>query len=122
MGAGVLTMVGGFFIFLGGLLISFLGVFFALLGVSSAFFFVGLLLGLLTLVMGVLMLTVPRAHVVWGVLTIVLAFASLPFALGGFLIGFLLALIGGILAVRWKPLGGMGIVDVTARRVPPPPG
>jgi Family of unknown function (DUF6114) len=120
VGAGVLTILGGFFILLGGLLVSFLGVVFALVGVFSSLFFVGLALGLLTMLVGVLMMVLPRAHLAWGILAVLFAVASLPFALGGFLLGFLLALIGGLLAIRWKPGTIAGVIDVTGRRVPPP--
>jgi hypothetical protein len=102
VGAAVLTILGGFFIIGGGLVFAFVGALFAVLGFVSAFFLVGLLIGVLTLIVGLLMLIVPLGHVVWGALAVVLALASIPFALGGFVIGFILTLIGGILALRWK--------------------
>lgn len=119
VGAGVLTIVGGFFIIVGGLLFALIGAFFALLGFHSGIFLLGLLVGFLTLIMGVLMIAVPSGHTVWGVLAVVLSIASLPVALGGFIIGFLLALLGGVLAIRWKrPLERS--ITVQGRVVPPP--
>jgi len=70
---------------------------------------------------GFLMIALPSAHVVWGILAIVFALASIGVALGGFLVGFLLTLIGGILALAWKPPTDR-YITVEARRVPPPTG
>ncbi|MGP8078785.1 MAG: DUF6114 domain-containing protein [Thermoplasmata archaeon] len=124
VGAGVLTVIGGFFILVGGLFVAALGVVFAIFGLVSGFFLIGLLVGALTLIVGLLMLAVPSGHVVWGVLAIGLAVASVPFALGGLILGFLLTLIGGILALVWKrPIER--VITVEGRSVPPagpPPG
>lgn len=120
IGAGVLTIVGAFFILLGGVGFAVIGAIFAVFGVSSAFFFLGLLVGALTLIMGVLMIAVPSGHTVWGVLAIVFALVSIVVALGGFIIGFILTLVGGILAVTWKaPVERF--MTVEGRTVPPPP-
>lgn len=109
--------MGGLFILGGGLVFAAVGaLFFAFFGFLSGLFLVGLLVGLLTIIMGVLMIALPPAHVIWGVLTIVFAVVSLPFALGGFFIGFLLALIGGILAIVWKPMPMPPPVPVTEAR------
>ena len=117
--AGVLTMLGGVFIFFGGIAIAFLGAIFALFGFVSSLFLIGLLLGALTVLVGLLMIAFPSGHAVWGILAVALAFASLPFALGGFLLGFLLTLLGGALAFRWRrPMEPY--VTVSARTVPPP--
>ncbi|HTW56446.1 MAG TPA: DUF6114 domain-containing protein [Thermoplasmata archaeon] len=116
----VLTFVGGLFVILGGVFVAALGTVLALLGHSSIIFYLGLLDGLLLLAVAGLMAAVPRAHVVWGVLAIVLSVASLVVALGGFVVGFLLALIGGLLAIAWRP-SKAAFVTVGARVVPPPP-
>ncbi len=44
----------------------------------------------------------PRSAKMWGILVIILAFLSFIGG-GGYVIGFLLALIGGILALVWRP-------------------
>ncbi len=123
IGAGVLTIIGGLFILIGGVAFAVIGAaFFVFFGFLTAFFYVGLLVGLLTLLIGVLMLAVPRAHVAWGALAIVLSFVSWPFALGGFFLGFLLALIGGILALVWKDTPAPAVpYDTSGMRVPPAP-
>jgi len=118
IGAGVLTIIGGFFILLGGFVFALIGAVLAVFGFVSGVFFLGLLVGFLTLIVGFLMLAVPSGHTVWGVLAVVLALVSIPVALGGFLIGFLLTLIGGVLALTWKrPVDR--VITVEARRIPP---
>lgn len=117
--AAALTFIGGLFIILGGFLFALLGALIALFGYLSSVFLLGILVGFLALVVGALMAAVPAGHTAWGLLAIVLAVASLPLAFGGFLIGFLLTLIGGIMAIRWKrPVDR--VITVEARRVPPP--
>ena len=121
LGAGMLTIIGGFFIVVGGFAFALVGVIFAIFGHSSGIFLLGILVGFLTILMGLLMIAVPFGRIVWGVLAMGLAIASLPLAFGGLLVGFLCALIGGILSVRWKrPVDR--VVTVEARRVPPSSG
>ncbi|WP_455354187.1 DUF6114 domain-containing protein [Streptomyces sp. SYSU K217416] len=99
------------------------GLFTALSGVPIAYFpYAQLKLGHLTLAMattagagsliiGVLLFTLGMTmwfhHIVRvfaGVATILLALVSIPVSnLGGFLIGFLLALVGGALSIAWVP-------------------
>lgn len=100
----ILTIVGGVFIFLGGLLEAALGAILSVFGVISWFFYIGLFVGLITIILGVLALVRPQMKVAWGAIIIVMAIVSLPTAaLGGFVIGFILALIGGILVLVFKP-------------------
>ena len=84
-------------------------------------FLLGLLVGFLTLIVGFLMLAVPSGHTVWGVLAIVLALVSIPVAFGGFVLGFLLTFIGGILALTWKRPASR-VITIEGRRVPPSGG
>jgi len=119
LAAGALTILGGLFISLGASLFAVLGVVFALIGLHSGVFFVGLLIGLLTVLVGLLMIAVPSGHVTWGVFAIVLALVSVPFALAGLVVGFLLTLLGGILSVVWKR-PPTPVVTVAAHEVPLP--
>jgi len=121
VGAAVLTILGGFFILLGGLFFALLGAILAVFGFWSDIFLVGIAVGFLTIIVGFLMLFVPSGHTVWGILAVVFAFVSIVVAtVGGFVIGFLLTLIGGILALAWKaPV--QRVFTVEARSVPPPP-
>jgi hypothetical protein len=107
--AMVLSIIGGIFILLGGILgvaigsaLSFVTFGFAggtvlLLGA------VGLVIGILVVVFGVLLSMHPGNHTMYGALIVVFAIVSWITAFGGFFIGFLLALIGGILALTFKP-------------------
>ncbi len=108
----VLAIIGGLFIVLGGLveravgslLSSFgFGLGGAILRLVGTF---AVVLGGLIIVLGVLAFVRPRQHGLFGVLIIALSLLSLVSYLGGFVIGFILALIAGILAVTWKPRPG----------------
>jgi Family of unknown function (DUF6114)/zinc-ribbon domain len=67
------------------------------------FAIVALVAGLLIVACAVLLHLYPQRHEVLGALVIGLAFASLFTFVGGFFLGFLLSLLGGILAVTWRP-------------------
>ena len=101
--AFVLSLIGGIFILLGGLVFVAAGAILGslgggLIGGSIALYGgIGALLGILVIVGGVMMWMRPQQHVIWGVLVIIFAIISLPFGFGGFVIGFFLALNGGIL-------------------------
>lgn len=64
---------------------------------------VGVLLGIITMLAAVLMHARPGRHRLWGSLVIGFSVVSWVTSLGGLLIGFLLALVGGVLAVAWRP-------------------
>ena len=62
----------------------------------------GIVCGALIL-LGALMLKIkPASHVTWGV-AILVGSAISPLEGGGFIIGAILGIIGGILAISWKP-------------------
>jgi MFS family permease len=65
--------------------------------------FVGFFLGGLTLLMGVLSYIMPRLSTLLGVLAIFASVLSIMGALGGFLIGTILGIIGGSMLIAWKP-------------------
>lgn len=109
-GAYFLTLVGGIIIaFVGVIIFLFAGVVIDLLIPGSTGTVIltlsalGVLVGLLLIVCAWTLKHAKDATPVVGVVIIILALASLPFTLGGFGIGFLLALFGGILAILWKP-------------------
>jgi len=114
----VLTIIGGLFILGGGLILAIVGAIIRLFGFWSGFFLLGLLIGFLTLLVGILMIVVPSAHTLWGILAILFALVSIPAALGGFVIGFILTLLGGILALTWRP-PTPPVITVAAQTVPP---
>ncbi|GAA2627606.1 DUF6114 domain-containing protein [Streptomyces vastus] len=63
-----------------------------------------LIIGVLLIVLGISLWFQKHVRVFAGVAAILLALVSIPVSnLGGFLIGFLLALFGGAMAVSWAP-------------------
>jgi hypothetical protein len=131
--AMVLSIIGGIFILLGGV------VFFALASLMQLFIdtipglgsleidpvlllnligALGVVIGLVIIVGGVMMYLRPKSSTVWGVLILVLSIVSLFVASGGFILGFILALIGGILAIVFKPTPAMPAPAPAA--MPPP--
>nr|WP_040204656.1 DUF6114 domain-containing protein [Neobacillus jeddahensis] len=64
---------------------------------------VGLLLGGLTFLMGVLAYFIPRLSTLLGIVGIFTSVLSIMGALGGFLIGTILGIVGGAMMIAWKP-------------------
>lgn len=123
-GAAVLSIIGGVFILLAGLVLMAIGAWLDfLLGVTGLTFglpvttlgILGLVLGLVIIVLGVMLLMKPEMHLVFGVLILVLSLVSV-ISLGGFFIGLILGLVGGILGIVFKPTPPM-----MAAPMPPPP-
>jgi hypothetical protein len=127
--AFILTLIGGVFVLLGGVVLAWLGSIFLSFGIAAGgLLFVGLGVGLLIIIMAILMWVAPGMKLVWGILTIVLSLVSWPFALGGFFIGFLLALLGGIFAITYKsqpmmaaPMMPPPMPPMAPPAAPPPP-
>ncbi|WP_042457017.1 DUF6114 domain-containing protein [Neobacillus dielmonensis] len=65
--------------------------------------FVGFFLGGLTLLLGVLGYIMPKLSTLLGVLAIFSSVLSIMGALGGFLIGTILGILGGAMMIAWKP-------------------
>ena len=110
--AYILSLIGGIFILLAGLAFAAL---YAAVGAVVFVFIPGLgalllglavasiLFGLIIIVGAVMLRSRPESAKMWGVIIIVLAIISLFGSAGGFFIGFILALIGGIMAIVWHP-------------------
>ena len=122
--ASVLALVGGMIIALGGVIFigaaafvlphlnysnvivpqgmdraSLPGLISGVVGVMGAF---GLVCGAIVLLSATMLLAKVGRRRTWGILTLV--FSVLSFiGLGGFIIGAILGIVGGILALRWKP-------------------
>lgn len=103
--AYALSLVAGIFVILGGIAVT-------VVGALATFFIAGVggLLGILGIVWGVLILVFasrlnsdPSSHSTSGALIIVFSVLSWVGSFGGLFIGFLLGLIGGILAITWNP-------------------
>jgi hypothetical protein len=63
----------------------------------------GLVLGAAIIIVAVMLYKNPAQHELWGTLIIVFSVVSVISFMGGMGIGLLLGIIGGILAVLWKP-------------------
>lgn len=122
--ASILSLVGGIIITLGGALFIFVSVYIlpymsftnvtlphgvsasalpglvsGIVGVMGAF---GLVTGAVVLVSSTMILAKVGQRRTWGIL--ILVFSVLSFVgLGGFIVGAILGVIGGILTLRWKP-------------------
>ncbi|MCL4329129.1 MAG: zinc ribbon domain-containing protein [Candidatus Thermoplasmatota archaeon] len=88
--AYLLSMVAGVFIVIGGFVIFPIGI-------------IGVVIGIFTIYTASTLKTNPKGHDTAGTLIVIFSFLSIIGSLGGLLIGFLLGLIGGILAIQWKP-------------------
>jgi hypothetical protein len=105
----ILSIIGGIFILLGGLAEVALGSVaatftFGLIGGTLILFgAVGAVLGILIVVFAILLHMRPEQHTIYGVLILVFSIISLSSFFGGFVLGFILALVGGILALTFKP-------------------
>ncbi len=71
-------------------------------GVVGGMGLFGLATGAIVLVSSVMLLAKPGQQWTWGVLILVFSALSL-FGMGGFLVGAILGMVGGILTLRWKP-------------------
>ncbi|MCP8322816.1 MAG: DUF6114 domain-containing protein [Candidatus Methylarchaceae archaeon HK02M2] len=65
------------------------------------FSIIGLISGILILLSSVLLYSKPKDHIAWGIVIIIFSALSL-FGMGGFVLGALLGLAGGILAIVWE--------------------
>jgi hypothetical protein len=107
--AMVLSLIGGIFILLGGLTGVWLGSVISALtfglggGTITILGAIGVIIGILTILFAVMLTMHPENHTMYGALIVVFSIISWITAFGGFFIGFLLALIGGILALTFKP-------------------
>lgn len=71
---------------------------FALFGV------VGLVFGVIVLISALMLNSKPEQHSTWGTLILIFSILSVfGGAMGGFGVGLVLGLIGGVLAITWKP-------------------
>jgi hypothetical protein len=122
--AFALSLVGAIFIIISGLvsaalsaivgglvgLVPGLGGLGGLIAVSGA---LGLIFGIIVLIGAVMINSGDPGKVKTGsIIVLIFSILSLPTALGGFIIGFILGLVGSILGLTWKP---------EPRAAPPPP-
>lgn len=107
--AFVLGLIGGIFLLLGAVLFGVAAAFVASIpglgGAFAALAAVGFLCAILVLVGSVMLYSKPEGHTMWGVITLVFAIIGFgPWNIfGGFVIGSILAIIGGALGIAFKP-------------------
>jgi MFS family permease len=122
--AFALSLIAGIFILVNGVLMGFVGSFLAEfvpgfipaaeytpeaaagLAIAStvlyAFMAVGIIFGVLVLLGAIMVYRNPSQKTAWGVIILVFSILSIVIG-GGFLIGFILGIIGGALTLAWKP-------------------
>lgn len=96
--AFILSVIGGIIILINGLLVALVGAFFVLFGVGILLIVLGLVFGLVVLYAAFKLNSNPSEHVTWGVVIIVFSILSIVIG-GGFFVGMILGLIGGVLAL-----------------------
>ncbi len=125
--AFVLSLIGGIFVLLGGVFQAFVGAVISGIGNTNGatgvpdigstvaiLGILGLVFGIIMILGGIMMYTKPASHTMWGVIVLILSLISFATSsLGGFFVGFLLGLIGGILGLVFKP-------TMAAGAMPPP--
>lgn len=107
--ASVLSILGGVFIALASLVVLVIG------GVTVSIFLpsdvgslfiifagIGIILGIGIIACGLKLQSAPQSTRSLGAVILLLTIISIPFSFFGFVIGFLLAFVGGILAITWK--------------------
>ena len=63
----------------------------------------GVVLGIATIALAVMLYRSPARHQLYGGLILTFTALSIVGSLGGLVIGFILGLVGGVLAISWKP-------------------
>lgn len=103
--AFILSLIGGIFVLLGGILRTVIGAAVTIVvgGMGGIVGVIGIVWGILIIIFATRLNSDPGSHSTSGALIIVFSVLSWIGAIGGLFIGFLLGLIGGILAVTWKP-------------------
>ena len=105
--AFVLSLIGGLIIFFTGIVLSFIGAIVTIFigGIGGIIGIFGIVWGILVIIGAIMMYTRPDQHVIWGIVVLIFSILSWFGAAGGLIIGLILALIGGILGIVWKPAG-----------------
>ena len=103
--AYILSLIAGIFVIIGGLAAAVIGalVTFMFAGIGGLVGILGIVWGVLIIVFALRLKSNPGSHATSGALIIVFSLLSWVGAIGGLFIGFLLGLIGGIMAIVWNP-------------------
>jgi hypothetical protein len=107
--AGILILIGGALIAFDNSAISPTFGYLATGGTSAtgttvmAIGIIGIIMGLVVVLSGVMISSKPDKAKMWGAVAVVLSILSWFTAVGGIVVGFILGLAGGIMAIRFKP-------------------
>ncbi len=114
--AGILTLLGGLamayvgvrrFDFMGRMMRGYGYAFAAVPGFFSPFMsfagILGIIFGLVVIASAIMLNRRPAQHTTWGILIMVFSILGIFGGLGGYLVGLVLGIVGGALAVAWKP-------------------
>lgn len=71
-------------------------------GITAFVGAIGLVSGAMVLISGAMLRSSPNQRTLWGVLVVVFSCLSF-FGFGGFIVGAVLGIVGGIMALTWKP-------------------
>jgi len=123
--AFLLSLVAGIFILLGAALVSLMG--YEFMGMMNRFgnggrgygmmgqgfgmmgygfgilAIVGLVFGAIVIISAYMLNSKPQEHTTWGTLIVIFSVISIFGSAGGFGVGLILGIIGGVLAITWKP-------------------
>lgn len=72
-------------------------------GIAYVMGILGIIFGIIIISAAILLYTNPKQHELWGALIIVFSAASVISCMGGMGVGLLLGIVGGALAILWKP-------------------
>jgi hypothetical protein len=64
---------------------------------------VGLIFGAIVVISAYMLNSKPKEHQTWGTLIVIFSVLSIFGSVGGFGVGLLLGIIGGVLGITWKP-------------------
>jgi hypothetical protein len=64
---------------------------------------VGLVFGAIVIISAYMLNSKPREHTTWGTLIVIFSVISIFGSAGGFGVGLILGIIGGVLGISWKP-------------------
>jgi hypothetical protein len=102
--AFVLVLVGGIFVLLSGIMLSLMGsvMTFFMMGVGGIFGVIGIISGIMMIISAAMINTVNKAQIkTWSVIALIFSIVSIA-NFGGFIIGFLLGVIGSILGLVFE--------------------
>ena len=63
----------------------------------------GIVFGVIVIVSAVMLNRQPKQHMTWGILILTFSILGIFGGLGGYLVGLILGIVGGALAMQWNP-------------------